>query len=51
MKSGHSVWAKYREASEVINLDGVFNDYWRSIKHEFTVQSQLLSPTGPRISD
>ena len=39
MKSGHSVWAKYREASEVINLDGLFNDYWGSDSHEFTVLS------------
>ena len=40
MKSGHSVWAKYREASEVIDLHGVFNDYWSSGDHEFTILSQ-----------
>ena len=39
MKSGHSVWAKYREASEIIDLHGVFNDYWTSNNHEFTVLS------------
>ena len=44
MKSGHSVWAKYREASEVIDLHGLFIDYWGSNHHEFTVLSQLLSP-------
>ena len=39
MKSGHSVWAKYREGSEVIELDGLFSDYWSSDNHEFTVLS------------
>ena len=44
MKSGHSVWAKYREGSKVIDLDGLFNDYWSSNSDEFTVLSQSLSP-------
>ena len=43
MKSGHSVWAKYRDASEVIELDGLFSDYWGSNSHEFTVLSQSFS--------
>ena len=51
MKSGHSVWAKYREASEVIDLDGLFSDYWSSTNHEFTVLGQSLSPTSPYRSD
>ena len=51
MKSGHSVWAKYREGSEVIELDGLFSDYWSSDNHEFTVLSQYLSPTGLHRSD
>ena len=51
MKSGHSVWTKYREASEIIDLHGVFNDYWTSNDHEFTVLSQSLSPRSPRISN
>ena len=42
MKSGHSVWTKYREASEVIDLNGLFNEYWGSNDHEFTVLSELL---------
>ncbi len=45
MKSGHSVWAKYREAGEVIDLVGLFSDYWGSNNHEFTMLSQSLSPT------
>ena len=40
MKSGHSVWAKYREASNVMDLDELFNDYWSSNNDEFTVLSQ-----------
>jgi len=40
MKSGHSFWAKYREGSEIIDLHGLFNDYWNSDDHEFTIQSQ-----------
>ncbi len=43
MKSGHSVWVKYREVSEVIDLHGLFNDYWSSTDGEFTVLSLLLS--------
>ena len=39
MKSGHSVWAKYREGSEVIDLDGLFSEYWSSDNREFTVLS------------
>ena len=46
MKSGHSFWAKHREASEVIELDGLFRNYWSSNDHEFTVLSQSLSPTA-----
>ena len=40
MKSGHSLWAKHREASEVIDIHGLFGDYWSSNNHEFTVLSQ-----------
>jgi len=42
MKRGHSFWATYQEASEVVDLDGLFNDYWSSDSHEFTVLSQSL---------
>ena len=40
MKIGHSVWAQYREGSEVIDLDGLFSDYWSSDHNEFTVMSR-----------
>ena len=51
MKSGHSVWTKYREAGEVIDLDGLFDDYWSSSNREFTVLSQSSSPISLRRSD
>ena len=51
MKSGHSFWTKHREAVQVIDLDGLFSDYWSSSTREFTVLSQLLSLTGPLRSD
>jgi hypothetical protein len=51
MKRGHSFWATYRETSEVIYLQGLFDDYWGSNSHEFTVLSQSLSPTRSQISD
>ena len=50
IKSGHSFWAKYREAGEAIELDGLFKDYWNSNDREFTVLSQSLSPPSPCIS-
>ena len=50
MKIGHSVWTKYRQANEVIDLDGLFSDYWSSTNHELTVLSQSFSPTNRRIS-
>jgi len=42
MKSGYLFWAMYREASEVIDLDGLFSEYWSSNNREFTVLSQSL---------
>ena len=51
MKSGRSIWTKYREAGEVIDLDGLFSDYWSSSNRELTVLSQSLSPTISHRSD
>jgi len=51
MKSGHLFRGKYREASEVIDLRGLFNEYWCSNTQEFIVMSQSLSPSSPRIPD
>ena len=51
MKRGHSFWAKYPEAKEVIDIHGLFSDYWSSDDQEFIVLSQSLTLTGPRRSD
>ncbi len=44
-------WARHREARQVIDLDGLFSDYWSSTNNEFTVLGQSFSPTGPCRSD
>jgi hypothetical protein len=49
MKHGHAFWATYRETGDIIDLQGLFNHYWGSDSHEFTVLSQLLSPTSPHL--
>jgi len=38
--SGNLLWAKNRQANNVIDLQGLFDDYWSSNKLEFTVPSQ-----------
>jgi hypothetical protein len=50
MKRGHWRWATYREAREDIGLQRLFNDYWNSTEHEFTVLGQSLSQTSPHIA-
>ena len=45
MKTGHLFWAKDRLASGVIDLQEIFNDYWSTSKHVFTVPSQSGSQT------
>ena len=46
MRTGHLFWAEYRQTSDVIDLNTLFNEYWSSTKLEFTVPSQLRSPTS-----
>ena len=43
--------AMHWEARQVINLHGLFSDYWSSSNNEFTVLGQSLSPTGLCRSD
>jgi len=40
MTRGHLFWAKNRQMSEAIDLQALFNIYWSSNKHEFTVPRQ-----------
>ena len=50
MKKKFSAW-HYWEARQVIDLHGLFSDYWSSSDNEFTVLGQSLSPTSPLRSD
>ena len=43
--------ARHWEARQVIDLHGLFRNYWSSSNNGFTVLGQSLSPTGPRRSD
>ena len=45
MRHGHLFWVNYRQTSEVIDVQVLFNEYWSSNKHEFTVPSQFGSPS------
>ena len=38
-------------ATEEIDLQALFNDFWSSIKHDFTVLSQSLLPTSLLVFD
>ena len=40
IKRRHAVWMKYRQAGEVVDLQGLFNSYWTSNKHKLTVPSE-----------
>ena len=51
MRSGHSVWAKIRQAGDIIDIQGLLKQYWNSTEHEFTVPSQSQPPTSQSISD
>src|SRR5258708_22752223 len=51
MRSGHLFWSKYRQTTEAIDLQALFNEYWSSKKHEFTLQRQSCPPTSPLMSD
>ena len=51
MKRGHLFWAQDRQRSEEINFQALFDKYWGSVKHEFTVPSQSWPLTSPLISD
>jgi hypothetical protein len=38
--SGHRFWAKMRQANEVIDLQGLSDDYWSSKKYTFIIPGQ-----------
>jgi hypothetical protein len=47
VKSGHLSWRKMEQGTAEIDCQALFDDYWSSTAHEFTVRSQLESPTFP----
>ena len=51
MKSNHRPWAKKEQTSKVIDLQALFNDYWASEAHEFTLQGQSWFQPSSLISD
>ena len=51
MTSGDLSSAQNQPVTEVIDLQALFNDFWSSNKHYFTVLSQSLSPTSLLVSD
>ena len=51
MRSGHLFWAKNRQKGEVIDTQGLFNNYWSSDEREFLVSGQSWSPTSQLIAD
>ena len=51
MRSGHSVWAKTRQASDIIDIQGLLKQHSGSIESEFTIPSQSRIPTSHPISD
>ena len=51
MRTGHSYWAKNRQNSVTIDIEGPLKEYWASTKREFGISSPLRPPTGLPISD
>ena len=51
MRSGHSFWAKIRQKSDVVDIQGLLQEYWDSTEHEITVPSQSQPPKCAPVSD
>ena len=51
MKSGLFRLGKEAQGSKEIGCQELFNDYWGTTSHEFPVQGQSESPTGPHVAD
>jgi hypothetical protein len=51
MRRGHLFWAKNRQTSDVIDIQGLLNNYWDSNEREFLVSSQSSSLSSPLMSD
>jgi len=51
MKSGHLPWARKDQNVKEIGLQGLFNEYWTSKKHELMLLGRSSSPTSLLIPD
>jgi hypothetical protein len=51
MRKTSRPWAKWKQTGNEIDIELLFNDYWNSNNHEFTVSSQSSPGNGPLISD
>ena len=51
MRTGHSFWAKNRQNSDVIDIQGLLKEYWGSTEHELMVTSRSRPTTSPPVSD
>ena len=51
MQSSHLPWGKKEQGSKEVDCQGLFDDYWSTTAHEFSVRSELESPTSPFIAD
>ena len=51
MKRGHLFWAKNRQTNQVIDLQGLFNEYWNSDKHEVHGSESVVTTNSPLKSD
>ena len=51
MRSDYLAPVQILHATEVIDVQAIFNDYWSSTKHEITASSQLCSSTSLLVFD
>jgi hypothetical protein len=51
MRKAYPPWAKWKQTGNEIDIESLFNDYWKTNKHEFIVSSQSWPANGPLMSD
>ena len=51
MNTGYFLWAKNRQNTTLIDIQGLLTQYWDSAENEFKIPGQSRPPTRPPISD
>ena len=51
MRKASPPWAKWKQTGKEIDIELLFNNYWNTNNHEFTVSSQSWPGNGPLMSD